>query len=731
MRHVGRPLARLEDYHLLYGQARYVDDIELPGMLHAGFVRSPYAHARVRRVDASEASSMPGVVAVFTPQSGKPFDFAPGGKVRYQGEAVAMVVAADRYALYDALERVYVDYEPLPAVVDPIKAMEPGAPLVDESLGTNVSHREKYASGDVERALASSDRVVEEELSTGRVVPSAMEPHGVVAAHDGRTLLIYDSTQKPHVVRREVARSLDVPLAAVRVVQPDVGGAFGSKIQVYPEEVRVAAAAMALRRPVKWVATRSEDFKVTTYGRGLVLRYRAGFTRDGVLKAVKGEVIADAGAYDWFGFDLASTAATMLPGAYKVVDLDVDAVSVLTNKPPLGPYRGAGRPEATFFIERIMDLIADETGLDPVEVRRRNLVPAGPYDNPLGLHYDSGEYLAGLERGVAATGYYDLVRRAEAARAEGRVLGVGMSFYIEITTYGHEVAIVRAERDGSFTVAVGIAPHGQGDATGIAQLVADELQIPIERVRVVWGDTDVVPDGVGTDGSRSLTAGGSAAVLAARRLLDELRKAAEELLGGPATYSEGVFRSGDKSATVGEIVEAVYRGKVKAQLEAMEVYRARPTFPYGVGVVEVELDPETGIARPLLYRSYDDIGVVVNPLLAEGQIHGGALQGISQVLYEQVVYDQDGSLATPNFAFYHVPKAVEAPRYETRFAETPHRSDHPTGTKGVGEAPTVASAAATIRALEDAIRRAAGRRVRLRSTPVTPEEIYALIHGGA
>ena len=731
MRYVGKPLPRLEDYHLLYGQARYLDDIELPGMLYAGFVRSPYAHARVKRVDASEALAMPGVVAAFTPQSGKPFDFAPGGKVRYQGEAVAMVVAVDRYTLYDALEKVYVDYEPLPAVMDPLKAMEPGAPLIDESLGTNVSRREKYASGDAERALSSSDRVVEETLTINRVVPSPMEPHGVLVAYDGKTLLVYDSTQKPHIVRREIAKSLDVPLSAVRVVQPDVGGGFGSKIQVYPEEIRVAAAAMALRRPVKWVATRSEDFKMTTYGRGLILRYKAGFTKDGVLKAIKGEVVADAGAYDWFGFDLASTAATMLPAAYKVRDLDIDAVSVLTNKPPLGPYRGAGRPEATFFIERIMDLIADETGLDPVEVRRRNLVEAGPYDNPLGLHYDSGEYLATFNRGIEATGYYDLVRTAEAERTRGRILGVGMSFYIEITTYGHEVAIVRAERDGSFTVAVGIAPHGQGDATGIAQLVADELQVPIEKVRVVWGDTDVVPDGIGTDGSRSLTAGGSAAVLAARRLLAELKKAAEELLGGPVEYSDGVFRSGDKTISIGEVVEAVYRSKVKAQLEAMEVYRAKATFPYGVGVVMVELDPETGLVKPLLYRSYDDIGVVVNPLLVEGQIHGGALQGISQVLYEEVTYDQDGNLATPNFAFYHIPKAVEAPRYEPKLAEAPHRSDHPTGTKGVGEAPTVASAAAAIKAVEDAIRRATGRRIRLTSTPVRPEDVYKLIRGGS
>lgn len=724
MNYVGRPLPRLEDYRLLYGGARYLDDIELPGQLYAGFVRSPYAHARVKRVDAADALAMPGVVAVFTPSAGRPFILAPGGKVRYQGEAVAMVVATDRYLLYDALERVVVDYEPLPAVLDPRRAMEPGAPIIDEERGTNVAGRKRYTAGDARRALESSDRVVEEELYVDRVIPSAMEPHGALAAYDGANLLVYDSTQKPHVVRRELAKALDIPMSSIRVVQPDVGGAFGSKIQVYPEEVNVAAAAIALRRPVKWVATRSEDFKMSTHGRGLILRYKAGFTKDGVLKAIAGVVIADAGAYDWFALDLASTAATMLPAAYKVADLDLEAVSVLTNKPPLGPYRGAGRPEATFFIERIMDLIADETGLDPIEVRRRNLVERAPYRNPFGLEYDSGEYIAALEKGLERLGYREMVKWAEEEAKRGRYIGVGAAFYVEITTYGHEVAKVRAERDGSITVAVGIAPHGQGDATGIAQLVADELQLPIEKVKVVWGDTDVVPDGVGTDGSRSLTAGGSAAILAARRLLAELKRAAEELLGGPAEYAGGVFKSGDKSISLGELVEAVYSGKVKAQVEALEVYKAKATFPYGVAVVAVELDPETGLVRPLLFKSYDDLGVVVNPLLVAGQIHGGALQGISQVLYEEAVYDQDGNLVTPNFAFYHIPKAVEAPRYENFFPESPHASAHPTGTKGVGEAPTVSAVAATIRAVEDAVRRASGRRIRLRSTPVRPEDLY-------
>ncbi|MFB6490611.1 MAG: glyceraldehyde dehydrogenase subunit alpha [Thermoproteus sp. AZ2] len=722
MRYVGKPIPRFEDLHILYGGARYVDDIEIPGVLYAGFVRSPYAHARVKRVDASEALATPGVVAVFTPESGRPFDFAPGGKVRYQGEAVAMVVAADRYKLYDALEKVYVDYEPLPAVVDPIRAMEPGAPLVEESLGTNISHVEEMRAGDAETALRASDRTVEEVLTIQRIIPSAMEPRGVLAIYDGKSLTVYDSTQKPHIAKREIAASLDLPLSAVRVIQPYVGGAFGSKIQIYPEEIRVAAAAYALRRPVRWTATRSEDFKSATHGRAIILRYKAGFTRDGVLRAIKGEVIADAGAYDWGGRYLAETAAEMLPGPYRVKDLDLRAISVLTNKAPLGPYRGAGRPEATFFIERIMDLIADETGLDPVEVRRRNLVERAPYENPFGLRYDSGEYLEGLAKGIEALGYYELIRQAEAEKSRGKILGVGLSYYIEITTYGHEVAVIRAEPDGSFLVALGIAPHGQGDATAIAQLVADELGVPMEKIRVVWGDTDLVPDGLGTDGSRSVTAGGSAAILAARRLKEELAKAAEALLGTPVEYKDGVFYGGGKSISIGEVVEAVYRGKAKANLEVTEVYRARSTFPYGVYVAVVELDPETGVVKPVLVRSYDDVGQVVNPLLAAGQVHGGVLQAIGQALYEEAIYDQDGNLLTPNFAFYNVPTAAEAPRYEVHFAENPHKSEHPTGTKGIGEAPTVATTPAVVRAVEDAIRRAGGR-ARFRGTPIRPEDV--------
>ncbi|MCU7788747.1 glyceraldehyde dehydrogenase subunit alpha [Pyrobaculum sp. 3827-6] len=720
MRYVGKPVPRVEDDVILSGRAQYLDDIEPPGVLYAGFVRSPYAHAKVLRVDLSDVRQSKGVVAAFGPGEG--FDFAPGGKVRYQGEAVAMVVARDRYLLQDAIERAVVDYEPLPAVVDMFEAMREGAPLVDESLGTNIAHEAVYQGGDVEKAMREAEVRIEGRISTQRLVPSAMEPRGVLAVYDGHSLTIWSSTQVPFDIRKEVARHLDLPLSRVRAIQPFVGGAFGSKLLVYPEELWVSKAAYLMKAAVKWVAARTEDFKTTTHGRALVLDYKVGAARDGRVLAIEGIVYADAGAYYW-GEGLADTAARMLPGPYDIRHGRVRAVAVLTNKTPLSAYRGAGRPEATFFIERIMDRLADELGLDRVEIRRRNLVRELPYTNVFGMTYDTGDYPGTFERGLERLGYRQLRRWADEEFKKGRVLGVGFSIYVEITTFGFEVAVLRAERDGSFTLYTAVTPHGQGLATALAQVVADELEVSMERVRVVWGDTAYVPDGIGTMGSRSITAGGSAAVLAARKLKEGLAKAAEKLLGCRPEYREGSFTCGGNSLSISDVVKAVYRGKVEANLTVEAVYQADATFPFGVHVAVVELDPETGFVKPLLYKSYDDVGVVVNPLLAAGQVMGGALQGVAQALYEEAVYDQSGNLVTANLAFYYVPTAAEAPRYEVHFAEPRHPSKHPTGTKGIGEAATIASTPAVVAAVEDAIRRLKPG-VRIDKTPVTPEEIW-------
>jgi carbon-monoxide dehydrogenase large subunit len=725
MKYVGRPIPRVEDELILRGKAVYVDDVELPGMLYAGFVRSPYAHARVLKVDFSDALKMPGVVAAFGPGDGGPFNFAPGGKVRYQGEAVAMVVARDRYRLYDALEKVAVDYEPLPAVLDMYEALKPDAPLVDESLGSNVVYDKVYEGGDPDRALKEADVVVEGRFVIQRIIPSAMEPRGVVAAYDGDVLTMWSSTQVPFDVRKEVAKALGLPLAKVRAIQPFVGGAFGSKLLVYPEEVWVAAAAYRLKAPVKWVATRSEDFKATTHGRALTLEYKVGASRDGRILAVIGTVYADAGAYYW-GEGLVDTAAQMLPGPYDIRHGRVRAVAVLTNKTPLSAYRGAGRPEATLFIERIMDHVADVLGMDRVEIRRRNLIRQLPYRNVFGVTYDTGDYVATFEKALERLSYHELKKWADEEAKRGRIIGVGFSVYVEITTFGYETAVLRAERDGSFTLYTALTPHGQGLATALAQVVADELEVPIEKIRVFWGDTAYIGDGIGTMGSRSITAGGSAAILAARRLKQELTKAAEALLGCKPEYRRGEFQCDGKSVSIAEVVKAVYKGKAEAQLTVEVIYHAEPTFPFGVHLAVVELDPETGFVKPLLYKSYDDVGVVVNPLLAAGQIMGGALQGIAQALYEEAIYDEAGNLVTANLAFYYVPTAAEAPKYEVYFAEEPHPSKHPTGTKGIGEVAAIASTPAVVMAVEDAMRRIKPG-VRIDKTPITPEEVWRML----
>ncbi len=716
MKYVGKPTPRVEDDVILRGRATYVDDIEPPGVLYAGFVRSPYPHARVIKVDLTDVVVAKGVVAVFSSEP----PFALGGKVRYQGEAVAMVLARDRYLLQDALEKAVVEYEPLPPVLDMYEAMKPGAPLVDESLGTNVVYDKTYEGGD---AALRGAVVIEGRLSVRRVIPSAMEPRGVVAVYDGNMLTIWTSTQVPFDVKKEVASALNLPLSSVRVIQPYVGGAFGSKVLVYPEEIYVAAAAYRLTTAVKWTATRSEDFKTTTHGRAMDLEYKVGVSKDGRVETIEGVIYADAGAYYW-GEGLVDTAARMLTGPYDVKYARVRAVAVLTNKTPLGAYRGAGRPEATFFIERIMDRVADELGLDPVEVRKKNLIKQLPHTNPFGITYDTGNYIATFEKALEKLGYFKLKKWAEEEWEKNkRMIGVGFSTYVEITTFGHETVIMRVERDGSVTVYTALAPHGQGLATALAQIVAEELEIPMERVRVVWGDTAHVPDGVGTMGSRSITAGGSAAILAVRQMKSKLAEAAAEVLKCQPEYKEGVFHCGGKSVELRDVVKHMYKKRIQPIVEV--TYRAEATFPFGVHIAVVEIDPETGFVKPLIYKSYDDVGVVVNPLLAAGQIHGGALQGISQALYEEAIYDNAGNLITQNLALYPLPTAVEAPVFEVHFAEEFHPSKHPTGTKGVGEIAAIAAPPAVVNAVEDAVRKTS--RARFCKTPITPEEIYNAI----
>jgi carbon-monoxide dehydrogenase large subunit len=756
-KYVGKPLKRLEDPKLVAGKGRYVDDINFSGILHAVFVRSPYAHAKIKKIDVSDAMKSKGVVAVYTPEKLNSFvktgvtptdvylpvkaikyvprlPLAHGGKVRFQGDPIVMVVANDKYLAYDAAEKVSIDYEPLTPILDMEKAMLRESPLVHEELGTNVALTTPFNSGDVEKGFKEADKVVEEELYNQRVVPSAMEPRAVLANYEGDSLTLWSSTQVPHILRGYLSKILGLSENKIRVIEPDVGGGFGSKLNVYPEEMAVSVASMMLGRPIKWVATRREDMVSTIHGRDSKLKYKVGFKKDGTIVAIEGKILTDLGAYHYLlGSLMPLLIAQMLPGPYRNRNFKLEAYGVYTNKVTTDPYRGAGRPEATYFIERIMDLVADETGLDAVDVRIRNFIKSNemPYINPFGLPYDSGNYEEVMRKGLDVLGYSDLIRWAEKEREKGRRIGVGISYYLEICGFGPmETATVRIDKSGKVTVLTGITPHGQGDAIGIAQIVADELEIPIENINVVWGDTGIVNEGFGTYGSRSISVGGSAALVAARKLKEELLRAAAKLMKADVEeieYSEGKFvrkNTGEKK-TIEEVVDSVYRGLVEASLEFSHTYKVdAPTFPYGLHIAVVEVDEETGMIKPLIYRAYDDIGNVINPLTAEGQVHGGIVQGMAQALYEEAVYSKEGVLINGNLGEYYVPSSLESPKFESKFHDKPNLSKFPTGSKGVGEAGTIASTPCYVRAVEMALR---PKKVRFKTMPLRPEEVLRSI----
>ena len=744
-RYVGRRVRRLEDVRLLKGQGSYVDDIKLPRMLYAAFARSEYPHARVRKVDVSDALKTPGVVAAFSwsdiegmvePETfdvpSDPMYPLAKGKVRYYGEPVAVVLAEDPYAAADGAERVAVDYDPLEPVVDPMKAMEPDAPRIHESAGGNVALDRTYSCGNVDSVLDKASIVIEEELYNARVYAASMEPRGVVASFDGSRLTVWASTQTPFDIKEEIEDRFKVKVDEVRVVQPDVGGAFGAKIPVYPEYILVPILAVKTGRPVKWYATRSEDLVATTHGRDIRARIRAGIDREGRILALDATLIADIGAYP-LGYALPVIAARILSTAYDIVNGRVRALAVYTNKTPLGAYRGAGRPEANFFMERLMDIVADELGLDPIEVRLRNMVTPDkmPYKNCFGWTYDSGDYPATLREAVERLRIREAISWAESERSRGRLVGIGFSFYVEITSGGpFESALVRIEEDGSVSVISGSTPTGQGDATGFAQIVADVLGVDIGRVNVVWGDTGLIKRGVGTFGSRTMAVGGGAVIKALQAVLAKARRVAASMLGvdeDSVEYVPGGFRvRGDPetSVTLEEVAREAWRRGVKLE-EYVEYDPGRPVYPFGVHMAIVEVDRDTGVVRLLEYRSLDDVGRVINPMLVEGQIVGGVVQGIGQVLTEEVTYTPDGYPAIQTLADYGVPTSMEVPlRIEVHLRETP--THHPHQVRGVGEIGSIAAPPAIVRAVEDTLKK---YRVRIRKTPIKPEEIAGILKG--
>ncbi len=752
--YVGFPLRRREDLPLLTGLGHFVDDITLPNMLHMAVVRSPHAHARLRAIDTHAAAASPGVAAVVTPGDlPTPIPRLPAAPmypgvrlalhplladqvVRYAGEPVAAVLAEDRYTARDAAERIRVEYEALPAVADLEGALEPGAPVIHPALGSNVVFTLEVGGGDLEAAFGQADVVVEAEMVQPRLAAVPLECRGVVAAYDAARdrLEVWLSTQTPHTARGGIAGVVGIPADRVRVIAPDVGGGFGAKAALYPDEALAAYLAWRMRRPVKWVEDRVENFRAMIHGRGQKARLRAAATREGAILAVEGEILADLGAYC---LSVAAVIPSLTPrvalGAYRIPQVRLRLRGVATTRTPTGPYRGAGRPEGAYYIERLMDLVAARLDLDPVELRRRNFIETFPYKSPTGLTHDSGNYGALLDRALARAGYARWRdEQARRRRYGGRPIGIGVSTWIEIAGGGElwEEGAVRLEPSGRVTVRTGSSPHGQGHETVFSQIVADVLGVEPEHITVLHGDTDVIPAGIGTFASRSLAIGGSAVAMAADEVRSRVIAAAAGLLeaapddlvlGGGCVAVRGAPGRAVTLAAAARAAIPDAPPEAGSGISASVRFEAeRGMVPSGAHVAVVEVDPETGAVRILRYVAVDDCGRVVNPLLVEGQVHGSIVQGIAQALYECVVFDDAGQPLTTSLLDYAVPTAHQIPAMETDRIETLSPVT-PLGAKGVGESGTTGAPPAIVSAVIDALRTTGVTQVAL---PATPERVW-------
>ncbi|HEX6399043.1 MAG TPA: xanthine dehydrogenase family protein molybdopterin-binding subunit [Actinomycetota bacterium] len=746
----GVPALRSEDPRFLRGEGRYLEAIEIPGALHAAFVRSIMPHARVGGVDLDPARAVPGVVDACAAGDLALAPLPPSGNVegatgealeglfsrppiadevvRFAGEIVAVIVAETRAQAVDAAELVVVDLDPLPAVVDVEAAVAEDAPLLWPAFGTNVAHTIAGAEGD---PIEGADVVVRARFVNQRLAPAPMEPNGIaVAPQADGSYVVWVSTQVPFDVRDDLAETLGVERDRVRAIAPDVGGAFGAKLQVYAEYHVVAALARRLGRPVRWSETRTESMLSLTHGRAQVQTVALGARRDGTLVGLRADLLADMGAYP-IGAFMPATTQEMLCGVYRIPRVGCTARSVVTNATPVGPYRGAGRPEAAALLERAIDLLAAELGLDPVEVRRRNLIGSFPHETVTGLTYDSGDYGGALDEALRLAGYREL--RAEQARRRASrdevCLGIGVSTYVEITAFGgREFAAVEVDPDGRATVAVGTSSHGQGHETAFAQIASTALGIPFEDVRVVHSDTGLVTRGEGTWGSRSLQIGGSSVFAQAEAVVELGRQVAASLLEvDPADIErvEGGFAvvgAPDRRVTWATVVGASDDGALRAEGR----WRQRgSTFPFGAHVAVVEVDTETGDVRLRRHVAVDDCGRILNPALVRGQQHGGLAQGIAQALFEEVRYDEVGNPITATFTTYLMPSAADLPSLECSNTETP-TDLNPLGVKGIGESATIGSTPAVQNAVVDALSHLGVRHVDL---PLTPERVWrALWH---
>ncbi len=756
-RYVGARVRRKEDPRLITGISLYVDDLKLPGMLSVAFVRSTYPHARIRRIDPAPALQMPGVVAVITgeqlrqwvkhaalgagegDEGGAPqVELLAADVVRYVGQPIAAVLAEERYLAHDAVAAVQVDYEPLPVVTDPEEAMKDGAPQLYPQVKNNIGARWDRTSGDVEGAFAQADLVVKQRFVNQRLAGNPMEPRAVAAAPEPLIggVTVWSSTQAPHWNRDAIAGVLGLAQSQVRVIAPEVGGGFGVKIGAYQEDAILAALAWKLHRPVKWVETRSEHMLVTNHGRDQVVEYEAAVRKDGKILALRANIVQNLGAYPK-GLYLPGLTGTMAVGCYDIPAVEIHAVGVYTNTMAVGAYRGAGRPEAAYYIERMVDLIANELGLDPAEVRRVNYIRPEqfPYTTATGERYDTGEYEKALNRALELSRYQEWRQRQQELRQQGRYLGVGMASYVEICGFGPwESATVRVEPSGAVSVYTGTSPHGQGLETALAQLVADELGATFDEVVVHHGDTASVPQGNGTMGSRSLVVGGGALLMAIERVREKARRIAAHLLEAAVDdieFADGKYRvkgAPDRTVTLAEIAHAAYGGSLPAEIEpglvATDFFApADEVFPFGTHVAVVEVIPETGEVKILQYVSVDDCGPRVNPLLVEGQVHGGLAQGIAQALYEEVKYDENGQLLTGTLMDYAVPKAAMLPSFIADKTETTTPLN-PLGAKGIGEAATIGSTPTVANAVMDALKPLGIKHLDI---PFTPQRVWAAI----
>ena len=743
---VGQPIKRVEDRKFLTGKAHYVDDIRLESMLHAVFVRSPYAHARILQIDASEALKKPGVVAVFTgadlegkvrplsepasPGEGEEWGANTSGAVmkalavgtaNFPGEAVAVVVAEDPYLAEDGAESVQVDYESLPAVMDPEAALERGSPKVHDYLESNLASHDSVDAGDVVKAFKRADEVVKVKLVNQRLAPSPMETRGVVASFDQGTgmLTAYLSTQDPHGVRDELADLLSLGREKVRVIAPDVGGGFGGKGGLYPEDPVISHAARFLNRPVKWVESRRENLLSMRQGRGQVQHVELSMSREGRILGLKVRLVVDGGAYGGEAA-LAKITMEMGTGVYDIPNYHAEADVVMTNKVPMGPYRGAGRPEAAYLIERSINIASAKMKLDPVKVRKLNFIKKEkfPFTTSGGNTYDSGDYLANLQKALKVSDYEGLLAERAKARSEGRLVGVGLATWVEISSFGPswpQSASMLVTEEGKVVLNLGGHVHGQGHETTFAQVVADELGISVEDVTVKDGDTAMLPWSSITAGSRSAALSGGAAVMCARKIRDKMSSIAARRLGARSNskivFSKGaIFREDQPSKKLrfAEVAEMAYGmwslpPGMEMTLFAYSVYAPKSdAFPFGTHVAMVEVDKETGAVKLLKYFAVDDAAKIINPLVVEGQVHGGVVQGIGQALTESTVYDGEGQPLTTTLADYLLPSADMLVDVVWDTTMTPTDANV-LGVKGVGEAGTTAATPTVINAVEDAL----------------------------